>query len=152
MERKELITEWPGSTFQKWSAIYCSKNYWRVSATVGDYDDCMSECALQYMLCRKRYGPYVKNAKHFMRLFQAMVISTFNTYSVDDYFSREALAALPTCEPSSEPDAVLLIKLNEASKEVQQVIRLLLDAPKDLLDSLRDDCRPKQFFNRVITH
>lgn len=152
LERIELIKEWEGSPFQKWAARYIAKNLWRVREAVGDYNDCMAEAALQYIVCRKRYGLTTNSNKHFMYLYKQWFESELNTHSSKDSRNREAALSLSRNEPFVQPEAIS-IKLNDASSELKQIMKVILSAPQEVMDVLRAEassCCPKQYFNAVL--
>src|SRR5260370_28352996 len=88
MKRVPLLEPWPGP-WGRWASRYCANNLWRVSATLGDYNDAMAECAVQYLECRNRYGGLVDDPRWFMALYQRCVTSRFNDLSVKDSRYRE---------------------------------------------------------------
>lgn len=81
IKRKPIIEGWPGP-WKRWAEKYCNANLWRVRSVVGDMDDAMAECAVQFIECRRRYGALVDNPAWLMALYQLCVISRFNDLSV----------------------------------------------------------------------
>lgn len=154
MERKYLVPEWEGSPFQAWAKNYCSRNYWRVLSSIGDYYDCVSECSLIWIECCRRYGTIVDNNAWMMRMFQICVITTFDTKSVKDSNDRKLLSKLDTREKSTNSDAEMVVNLNDASNELREVVKVFLTAPQEILDILRAEassCHPMQFFKAVVS-
>lgn len=153
MERKILLPEWDGSSFQKWAKNFCYKNHWRVAHVLGDYDDCLAECALHYVICRERYGATVNSEKQFMYMYNLWVTAEFNTKSTKDFNNRQFQQSLPQDETPVESDANLAIKLADASEELKSVLNIFLNAPNEVMDVLRQEassCHPKQFFKSVL--
>lgn len=161
MERVQLIDvigEWEGSAFQKWAYNYMSKNLWRVAYYWGDMDDCMQEAAIEFLLMKRDYQAKVNSAKQFMCLYQLCLRSHVNNVSVKDSRNRSALALLTKAdmEPASASDANITVLLNEASSELKEALSLMFNAPQEIMEMLRSDCRrgtsSKQFFNKVLAY
>lgn len=155
MEKAYLIQDWDNSPFEFWARNFCNKNQWRVTVMIGDYEDCLSECKLQYVLCRKRYGAVVNSPKHFMRLFQIMVVTTFHTLSLKDFRTREALTKATEKKQSEliESDAMLVCKLNSCSDELRQVLDIFFKCPQELFEVLKSESeKPKHVFSKVMEH
>lgn len=153
MERKILLPEWEGSSFQKWAKNYCYKNHWRVAHILGDYEDCLAECALYYVICRERYGASVNSEKQFMFMYNLWVTAEFDTKSTKDYNNRQFQQSLSQTEASIESDANLAVKLADASDELKSVLNIFLNAPNEIMEVLRQEassCHPKQFFKSVL--
>lgn len=154
MERKYLVPEWEGSIFQGWARNYCANNFWRVSNIIGDYQDCLAECALIWLECCRRYGATVTNNAWMMRMFQLCVITTFDTKSMKDSNDRMLLSSLDTTEKAMKSEAELIVNLDDASSELKQVMKVFLTAPQEILDVLRSEAssyHPMQFFKAVVS-
>ena len=154
MQRRYLFPDYKGSAFEAWAKNYCAKNQWRVRHTIGDYEDCLAECATAwYEWVLPLYGMTVQTPQHLMRMFQTTVTSIFNTQSVKDTNDRAVSDALPTDEPSIESDAQLAAKLSRASSELTEVLKVIFDAPAEVIEELRNSTasyHPKQFFKAVV--
>lgn len=153
MERKYLVPEWEGSAFQAWSRNYCLKNYWRVVSAIGDYNDCIAECALIWVECCRRYGATVTNNAWMMRMYQICVITTFDTKSMKDSNDRKLLSNFDSKEPAINSEAEMKVNLDDASSELKEVMKIFLNAPQEVLNILRADAssyHPMQFFKAVV--
>jgi len=181
-ERKCLIGEWGGSSYQKWAHNYITANLWRVAHAKGDHDDLMQEAAVEFILCKRDYGDKVANEKHFMSLYKMVLHSHITNISIKDsrgratlkkiknaytpqdqrdvleeretYYDRSALQSVVQ-GPVIRPDAELNVKLNECSNELREVLKIFFNAPTEVLETLRSDCSslsPRQFWRRVVKH
>ena len=151
--RKYIVPDWEGSSFQQWAKNFCSKHQWRVFKIVGDYQDCLAECALIWVECCRRYGAVVDNDAWMMRMYQICVVTTFDTKSVKDSNDKKLHQSLSLEEPSIESEAQLAVKLSSASSELRAVMRVFLNAPQEMLDVLRAEAssyHPMQFFKAVV--
>jgi hypothetical protein len=149
MERRYLIPEWQGSVFQKWAKNFSYRNAWRVQNILGDYDDCLAKCAHDFVVCRIRYGATVNSDKHMMFCYTQWVVGEFNTLAVLDGKERQMHTSLPTHEECVFNEGELGLKLQSASSELQSVIKILLEAPQEIMQIIRKDassCHPKQAF------
>jgi hypothetical protein len=135
----------------------------------------MSEAALCYVEIRIRYGATINSPAHFMFLFQQYFKCWIHTLSVKDSNNRKILFTSPgeqraiseyaaseelTRNPRmlDQPivsDANLTVLLNEGSSELKQVIDIFLNAPNEIMETLRKEASsysPKQFWNRVLAY
>lgn len=154
MEREYMLPEWEGSVFQQFAKNFCAKNAWRVQHILGDYDDCLAKCALDYVICCQRYGATCNSASQFMYCYKTWITAEFNTLSTNDSNERVGIGSLSTQEGSFEGDAELSAKLSEASAELKTVLKIFFDAPGEIMETLRKDatsCHPKQFFKSVLS-
>jgi len=154
MKKAVLIADWEGSVYQKWARAFCLKNFWRVSHTLVDIEDMMSECALQYVDCRKRYGSTVNHPKQFMYLFMRGVRMVINTLSTKDSKSRKVIQQISEKKLScTHPQADVSAALSYASDELKEVLKVFLEAPKEILSTLGSEVdTPKQFFKKVVAY
>jgi len=142
LERHVVIPEWKGSVFEKWSYNYCVKNGWRIAYVVGDMDDCMSECMLCYLECRRRYGETVKTEQQFMFLFMRMTAHWFDTLSKRDSKLREGKALITQALPKvvyAEADIHMSDTLIDASKELRSILEILINTPTEIIDTIKAD-------------
>lgn len=157
-QRRYVIPDWEGSIFQRWAKNFCAKNQWRVSHVLGDYEDCLAECAKHYVICCQRYGATVNSAQHFMYMYKQWVVPEFHTLAVRDGSIRklhDAMAPLPGDEIDHFPEAQanLQLELDGASEELKSVLKILFNAPQEMLETLRKEahsCHPKQFFKTAM--
>ena len=152
-KRAFLIEDWEGSPYQKWAKNFCYRNYWRVRSALGDYDDCMQKCALDYVVCRQRYGMTCNHPSQFMYLYKIWVVAEFDTLSVKDSHIRETKSKISKVEPTTESDAQLMVKLSGASDELKQVLKIFLTSPQEMMDVLRQEAssyHPVKFFRAVL--
>ncbi len=153
MEKRFLIEDWPGSAYQKFAWNFVSKNAWRVTEVVGDFNDCMGEAALVYTECRRRYGASAQNAKHFMALYKRCLVTWFNTLSSEDFKIRRSQELIPKVETQVQPQVDFEVALGEASSDLKAVIQLFTQAPKEVMDMLREEASsysPRQFWNACM--
>lgn len=153
MERTLFISEWKGSPFCGWAHNFCHKNAWRVKNYVGDYEDCMAECALVYTQVRHRYGADIVSPQQFMSLFRVCVMSHFNTLANKDTQFRIGLENLEKPNLAIQQEGSVLVALREASTELQDVMQLLINAPQEIMDIVRIEAgnySPKKFFQAAL--
>ena len=152
--RKPIIEEWPG-IWAKFAYNFCVKNAWKVTVSIGDFDDAMAECACIYYECRQRYGATVNSPAHFMKLYKMMLNSYFWYYAYDDSADREhitreedACANVSTTQP--DLPSFLGARLSRASSELKAVLGIMNSAPQEIMEVLhRDTASPRQFFYNV---
>lgn len=152
MERKYILEDWPGP-WEKWAKNFCYRNHWRVAHILGDYEDCLSKCALDYVICRQRYGDTVNSPQQFMFMYKLWVTAEFNTLSSKDYNERQMHLALPKNEILVDSDAELVARLSTASSELKSVIGIFMNSPQEIMELLRKEassCHPKQFWKSVL--
>lgn len=152
--RKPVLEPWPGP-WEMWAKGFCAKNQWRVVHVLGDYDDCLAECALTFVECSRRYGKTVVSPQQMMYLYKLSVVCWFNVLSVRDQSCRRVREAIKEEEPSVKGDAEAMAKLSEASSELKDVINIFFSAPKEIFDVIRADVAsntPIHFFNAVLDY
>lgn len=118
---------------------YITKHYWRVARTV-PREDLMQEAYVVFLRCRAKYGGTVE-PKHFMALFKTAWLNHFTDLANADTAERCVYSATPD-DGGMEADRVgelrndgeLAVRLRQAPKEVQLVLKLFLNAPQELLD------------------
>lgn len=163
---------------------------------LGDMDDAMSECYIQFVECKRRYGATVNDPKWLMALYKMCVMSRFNDLSVKDSRYREvvdvtvyegdpnqldfgATEEVPTktkwnekglavrsdfkqtkptkvhySSKSNQADigALLSVRISDASKELKQVLYIMLNAPAEVIQTIAADCgTPIRFFNKIVS-
>lgn len=127
---------WSGSGFERYAFKFCARNHWRVRRYLGDFEDCMQQCACEWVYCRNRYGCVVNNPAWFMALYKLSLYCMFNSYSNRDTAARMALERYaevprPTIEHSHGPFAAAL---GRASPELKAALTMLADAPAEIWD------------------
>ena len=154
-ERVELLPEWQGSIYQKWAESYAIKNLWRVSNVIGELDDLMGEAALSYVELRIRYGSTINTHRQFMTLFKMYFSCWIHTLSVKDSHNREGLVKVAKFDYTTKHEGDLVIKLDKASSELKEVLKIFFEAPAEIMETLRRDCSsysPRQFWNGVLKY
>lgn len=150
------ISEYYGSPFELWAKSFCYKNYWRVQHKLGDIDDFYCQCAVWWCECYTDYvikKGTVASDPHLMNMFKLWVIGQTNDFSRDDFRTRDLVQYKQ--EPTTVNEAPLLLKLNGASKELAEVLKILIDAPAEVMEVLRQECPStcsKTFFKKVVTY
>lgn len=156
VQRIPVIQNWPTSVYQKWAYNYCVRNAWRVTNVFGEFEDCMSECALVYVECRLRYGGTVNSEAQFMCLYKMMVSCYFATVSKRDKKKRDSLEATIIKKLETVyPEAHLNVMLSEASQELKEVLQIFLAAPQEVLQTLRLESNShnlKRFWQQVVMY
>lgn len=152
IKRKPIIEDWAGSCYQKWAKGFCARNAWRVVNVLGDYDDCLAKCALDFVICRQRYGGTVNSPQHFMYMYTTWVRAEFHSLSTHDTNNRKMQEGLSTEEIAIKSDAEMVAALSTASAELKSVMKIFLNAPQEMMELLRKDTgsRPNQFWNSVL--
>ena len=184
MERVFLIGEWGGSVYQKWAYKYLSNNLWRVQHRIGDLQDLMQEAAMEFILVRNdpKIMTKINSPAQFMSYYQRSLASHVNNISMKDSRNRATLKKIKNAytpqeqrdtleerefafdraalysviqSPIVQPDAELNIILNESSNELKEVLKIFFNAPVEVMETLRAECKsysPLQFFNRVLKY
>lgn len=154
MESSPFIPEWSGSVFQKWSYNFCLTNAWRVQDKLGDFEDCMAQCALYYIECKKFYEHKINSPAHFMYYYKLWVTGQFHDLSRKDYRHRVTKAAIAVKnEVTEEPDAYLAVALGEASTELKEALSIFFNAPKEMMETIIKDANTDhsgKFFRYIL--
>jgi len=128
---------------------FLRKNHWRVQHIL-DFEDSVSEAKLTYVRLIRRLeknGHEVENAKHFMSLFK----TAWSRYFIDLSNKDTKKLETPFAEFANEDNEDWLLNsawmsgysvntgyfeivMRQAPTEVQQVLNLLLNTPKEVLD------------------
>jgi hypothetical protein len=149
--KNEAIPEWEGSVFERWSKRFVAVNGWRVHRIIGEYEDCMQECYLQYVYCRQHYPN--ANPRQFNYMFMLAVHNVFDTCSMKESNQKRIYSQISTDETAIESDAQLNVKLKGASSELKSVLKIFLESPKEVMDILRTEassCHPKQAWKVAV--
>ena len=157
MERPYLIEEWgPKSPWYLWARGYGERNLWRVQHAIGnDIEDFMSEAALTYVEVRIRYGASVKNAAHFMYLYKRGLSNWVHDLSHKDNKIKIGLSKVSPNEPTAQHTGDLEIALSRSSSELKEVLNIILNAPKEIMDVVQADIgnpTAKQFWYSVVNY
>ena len=172
-----ILPEWKGSPYHLWAKNFVYKNRWRVQNTLGDYDDCLEQCCLYYYQCYKFYKHKVNSPQSLMFYYRLWCIGQFNDLSNLETKEKKVIkhpvgeedskgtsdrgqfrigkSVVINMEPVTESDAMLNLKLQEASSELKQVLNVMFNAPQEIIETLRQDCKsycPKQYFKRVVKY
>lgn len=155
MQRIHVIPEWAGSPYQFFAFNFCKKNAWRVSHVVGDVEDCVQECWVLFDDCKRWYGATIKTKAQFMYIFKTAVKWKFDTLSVKDTKLREGQQFFESkhSDISVVSNANLAANLSHASSELKQVLNIFMNAPNEVMETLRADAPstcPRQFFKSVM--
>ena len=123
---------------------FLKRNFWRVEATM-EYEDVLQEAYIVFLRTSRKYS--VAEAKHFMSLYKTAWANAFVDLANHDSKLR-TIPCLSSVTLDDEDEAGsgydtmgdtdnaggLLIALEQAPREVREVIRLLVSAPVELLD------------------
>ena len=140
MDRRRAFT-WEGP-FENWARAYVKKNFWRVRTSMGSEADALQECGVVFARCINRYAASVDNPAWMMSLFKMSVANEFHSIAVKDGQLRQSrdperlaqhASMLPTSTVNHGP---LLVRWAQASAELQQVIKVIADAPAELLEMM----------------
>ena len=154
LDRRSILEPWPGP-WAKWASVYVTRQGWRVTETLGGYEDAMAECALMWCKCRRCYGATVDNPAWFMRMYQMTVISQFTDLSNKNTHQIMAkdVAAVVMLDHHNLHEAELSLRLRGVSSELQQVLDVLFNAPKEILDEIINPSWPmKRIFRAIADH
>lgn len=137
--------QWAGS-FEGFVTNFLKTNYWKVESSM-TYEDCVNEAYLVFLRLKERYS--VQEPKHFMALFKTSLCRRFidlasldselrsieSLWVEDEYKefkeSRDLVGSLGN-------DGEIMVALQQAPSEVVQVLKLLLNAPLEILDLARN--------------
>lgn len=153
MDRQFVIEDWKNSSYEKFAKNFSYRNQWRVANILGDYEDCLSFCAMCYVICRKNYGETVNSPQQFMYMYRLWVEAEFNTMSTKESHNREMQRSLPKEEATINSEAELATRLLDATPELKSVLNLFLKAPQEIMQILREEaqsCHPKQFWKIAL--
>ena len=126
--------QWSG-VFEAYARTYARRHHWRVSRICDDYEDAVQHCAVVFCHLAKLY-PLVDEPAWFMALYKKALTNAFNQLARVNK-QRAALAAAIDdgllLGPRHEEPAHLAAAIAGASQELQQVLRVIGDAPRELL-------------------
>jgi hypothetical protein len=179
------MEQYYGSPFEKWARGFCFRNQWRVTHILGnDIEDFYSQCSIWWVECYEFYKGSVDSDPLLMNMFKLWVTGQTHDMSRKDTNYRKVIAdpiaedptvilanTAGTClnydgksihgrfsnlyEPIVYAETELNLKLDSASNELKEVLKIFTSAPLEIMEVLRADCQspcPKQFFKRVITY
>lgn len=151
--------QWEGSVYCAWAKNFCYKNQWRVTHSLGDYDDCLAQCRLYYWQTWQFYDGQFTSPKHLMYMFRLWTWQQFHDLSNMDTKIRKVEADpdpdMKLSDPETYSEGELAVKLNKASSELKEVLNIMFNAPQEVMDVIRQDSKnfsPKQFFRRVVKY
>jgi hypothetical protein len=129
---------WKGA-FEAYAYKFSAAQHWRVKHVLDDPDDALQECAVIFCKICRVYGDAVDNPRWLMALFKRALARHFHSLARVNKRRAANLAAardLAAAGPASEEPAHLRMLLSRASVELQEVLRTIDIAPRDLLDLL----------------
>lgn len=151
--------------FEGYVHNFLKSNYWKVERT-HDYEDVMQEARMKFYLLLKRMernGSTVENQKHLMALFKTTWGNHFITlaqkssayketsftssaYSTDDSeeFDLEKFSECEDCQ------AYMEVKLSQATGEVREVLNLIFNTPKEVLELVARANGSRDIFNNKV--
>jgi hypothetical protein len=147
--------EWEG-IFENYSHAWCYRNGWRVEHIIGGHDDQLQECFLVFFKLCKKYSDLSRQpnftgqhnpAKHFMGLYKTAL---YRQWIAITRTGQKIMVANPGEQISTEfesshlvNEAEVLLDIAALSKEAMSVIKMIIDAPSEIIDSLwGDDSNP----------
>ena len=153
------------SPFEGYVRNYLKTNFWRVQRT-HEYNDVMQEARMHFFVVQKRLknnGSIIENDRHMMALFKTAwsnhfitlahksskfqeqtFTSSIRTTEEDEEFNIEDLLGGVDCE------ALLEVKLNQATGEVREVLNLILNTPKEVLELAAKACGCKDVVSNKL--
>lgn len=128
----------PTRAMMGWLYHEAARQIWRMPTWI-DFDDLISEGLLAFAVCSDRYT-YVKDAAHFMSLFQRAVLNRYT----DIARKRGKLREVPLSDLGDDnSDQPLLERLCGAESGGQMLACLLTEAPKEIRALLRAIATPE---------
>ena len=130
-------------TFEGWSVKFLKKNFWRVQSTM-EWEDAMQECRWVFCHVLNKYEGRHDGPKHVMALYKVAVSGHFHDLSTRDtrrrglehvHHSEAAMeAADATTSGDLDNDGAMLSMLSKLPEDVRDTIRILYDAPAEVLE------------------
>lgn len=127
---------------QGWATNYAAKNFWRVKRVM-EWEDLQQEAYVVFARCAKNYSS-TDTAQHFMALYKTAWSRAIIDYSKADtkhrMFVEEETNASGESDQimgSLDNDGQLNTKIRQAPSEVIAVLKIMLDAPTELLELLQ---------------
>lgn len=153
------------SPFEGYVHNHLKNNFWKVQRTL-EYDDVMQEARMQFYVVQKRLknnGNAIENDRHMMALFKTSwnnhfitlahksskykeqtFTSTIHPTDEDDDFNVEDLLGGIDCE------ALLEVKISQATGEVREVLNLIMNTPKEVLELAAKACGCKDTMSNKL--
>lgn len=142
--RRVPLPHWQGP-FERWSQKFAHKNHWRVRHVIGDdMQDSVQQCGVIFARVLDRYRHRNYDHKHLMAMFKTAVDNEFNSLANKDSRHRDVISDLPLDDDfqgAIEMDTRMLMSrltFEQASSEAKSVLQMLMDAPAEILETLRD--------------
>ena len=150
--------------FEGYVHNFLKSNYWKVQRTL-EYDDVMQEARLKFyvMLYRmNKNGHEIKNQKHLMALFKTSWNNHFitmakksssykeNSFTDSIHVTEEGDLDIESIIGYEDCQAFLDVKVNQATGEVKEVLNLILNTPKEVLDLIANSYGSKDVFNNKV--
>jgi len=146
---------------------FLQKNYWRVK-NYFDYEDAVQEARYTFTLLLRRMernNSLIENAKHLMSLFKSAWTRHFHTlsnrdtkridFAISNYTTEDHddwILDSINLDASSHNLGYLEVVIDQAPKEVRQVLNLLLTAPKEMLGMAVESWGNNNKRNSTITN
>jgi len=132
--------QWEG-VVEDWTNKFVAKNLWRITRW-GAFEDAVQQCAVIFVNCNNLYGSTVDNLRWFMALYKISVRRHFHSLALRNAKRRnaEAVYAAENPEQTASLSNVLTAQLS-MSPELEAVIRIIADAPREILEALLEDGR-----------
>ena len=146
--------EWRG-VFEHWTRSYMRVHHWKIRYQM-DFDDAVQECAVIFAWCLRKTtsrGGRIDNVRWFMRYYQRAVGTWMITQATKDTQRRETLATLQQerADDRIDPDALVVASLrNDASAELQTVLRAIITAPTQFIRDLLLQPAPDHIWSRRL--
>ena len=148
----EYTPEWTG-VFENYSRAFVARNAWRVRYIMSE-EDALQECALVFARCVHHYAGKIDNAPWFMALFKRAVANEFHFHASACTRIREAEAGYAG-EQSRRGEGVdhnlgtLTASIASASEELRAVLRVVAQAPTELLSLLLLEASDENWSRRL---
>lgn len=151
IKRPWLLPDFKNSPYEGYAVRYLKPNFWRFSRIVGTWADAMSEAAIAYYRCRRKYGAVVENPGHFMALYKTVLFTHFTDLanrSTKDALKHEAYANSRQPRVTIGFDGNIGAKLKGASVELKKVLGVIFQGPAEVVGIIGSDAR--NFFKNAI--
>jgi hypothetical protein len=129
--------QWKGP-FEAYARTFARKHHWRVARLCDDVEDAVQQCAVVFCHLAKIY-PHVNRPEWFMGLYKQALTNAFNSMARINKEHAAVAAAIDDgylLAPRHEEPNHLAAALAGASRELQQVLRVMGNAPRELLSMM----------------
>lgn len=141
---RRMAFEWQGP-FENWSRSWVHKNFWRVRALFQTEEDALQECALIFTKCVNAYADKVTSPAWLMALYKTAVVNDWHTFARKDGNFRQTRNPDIIAQHENMVGSVdhnmgpLLAALRSAGEDVTTALRILADAPAEVLEVVFKD-------------